>query len=328
MTKPRSKEFKIIRIVYLVFILIFLLSAAELYIHSCCKIEGKQVYGGIRGYSFVTLWIGIIPILISIILLYKDRIVKSAVAGIIGCVLIFIHFVVVVWMVNNPIYDCHLYELGLGFYLGVFSWIHFLCINIVLSIYREGKKAYQPKIIFGYIFVEIGVLIIILMTFLTISISSRFEIDYYLVSFWGFSFFVLYPILIGVAFIFGGLFLGGHKIKEKSNKIMIIIGSLFIGTSIIAMANLLITYIIIYGYIGGAMFIVYFGIHFIICNFSIFFVAFVRSNKNRIRRKKNRIRRKKNRIRIRNSCYNCGFELTPPFKVCPNCKAIQKKLWR
>ncbi len=24
-------------------------------------------------------------------------------------------------------------------------------------------------------------------------------------------------------------------------------------------------------------------------------------------------------------CYNCGFKLTPPFKVCPNCRVIQRK---
>ena len=127
---------KIVKIPYILFVIIYIISGCLSYISFCCKFFYKGSYGYMLGwkvgYSFITWWIGLLPITLSMILLFKNKIHKFFLVALIGCVLIFLHLLYIIFLVLNPPPLCDLYALGEGFYLGFASLLGlFVSLSII-----------------------------------------------------------------------------------------------------------------------------------------------------------------------------------------------------
>lgn len=132
---------KIVKIPYILFVLIYIISGCLSHVSFCCKFFYKGSYGYAlgwkMGYSFITWWIGLLPIMLSMILLFKNKIHKFFFVALIGCVLIFLHLLYIIFLILNPPPLCHLYSLGEGFYLGVASLIGLFTSSSIIFLYRR-----------------------------------------------------------------------------------------------------------------------------------------------------------------------------------------------
>ncbi len=180
MEKSRNKIFVFI---YITFILIYLLSGSMGYISYCCIFvyKGQIGYamGRILGFNIITFWISLLPIIFILLFLFKNKINEFLIAGLIECLLIFLHLYYVYLMVSNPPSHCHAYGLDLGFYIGFASWI-LLCVLLLIfflirkSLLTENDYLLKSKTLFNmaYFFFITGIICcaIIILVYLIFSL--------------------------------------------------------------------------------------------------------------------------------------------------------------
>ncbi|MFX1394419.1 MAG: hypothetical protein ACFFAH_12705 [Promethearchaeota archaeon] len=122
----------------------------------------------------------------------------------------------------------------------------------------------EDKKLLSWSLIVIGILIIPYIIYFTIIITYYTIVlgDFSLGGLLLFIHFYVYPLLMSVSFIVSGIYFKSPKWKEKKYDIIIIIGSIFIGASIIALVDFGIS-----GYRG--LYIIYLYLPSLVCLISL-----------------------------------------------------------
>lgn len=128
-TPPTPQIHFMIKIIYLVFTIILVISLFLPYMH-VSPFHYLYPDGNVYGYTTPFLLIGTGSICISVILLFSSKITKSKIFGLIGCGLILLSLYDAIYSTNNPPKHWILW-LGIGFYIGLISFFG-LCGSIIL----------------------------------------------------------------------------------------------------------------------------------------------------------------------------------------------------
>ncbi|TFG04987.1 MAG: zinc ribbon domain-containing protein [Promethearchaeota archaeon] len=133
----------IIKTVYTALLILFFISLTQTYFYDKYTFIDRTIYQSVSGYEFLSIfgWLGMIIIIIAIIFLYKNKLRKAILIGLIGCATLGYDFIYASY-IYIAIFK---YRIEAWYYLGLFSWIGLISINI-LSYTITRKHISKPMI--------------------------------------------------------------------------------------------------------------------------------------------------------------------------------------